>query len=196
MEVRILHISDVHCADHMLEPLLRGEEYDVLVVSGDLECTSTARLLATTSRAPVLAVTGNLDTWRVRDELERLGMLLDGRTARLLGYVFAGVGGLETEEDLDNVDRTLFHILVSHHPPMGILDKGYYGRGGLARIRRLIEEKKPLLHMFGHIHEARGVEEQGNTVFVNPGPLRDGYYAVVRITDKGVGAKLKHIYSF
>ncbi len=196
MTLRILHISDIHCAEHMLKPLLKEEDYDVVVVSGDIECSSTVGLLASESKGPVVAVTGNLDGWRVREELERTGILLDGRSRRLYDYIFAGVGGLETESDLASVGRTVFHILVSHHPPLGILDKGFYGRGGLARLRQLVEEKKPILHLFGHIHEARGVEEYGGTVFVNPGPLREGYYALVTVDEGRVKARHKHMYSF
>ncbi len=196
MTLRILHISDIHCTEHMLKPLLKEEDYDVVVVSGDIECSSTVGLLASESKGPVAAVTGNLDSWRVREELERAGILLDGRSRRLYDYIFAGVGGLETESDLASVGRTVFHILVSHHPPLGILDKGFYGRGGLARLRQLVEEKQPILHLFGHIHEARGVEEYGSTVFVNPGPLREGYYALVTVDEGRVKARLKHMYSF
>lgn len=40
---------------------------------------------------------------------------------------------------------------------------------GSTAVRRLIEEREPLVSLHGHIHEARGVVRLGRTLCVNPG---------------------------
>ena len=55
--------------------------------------------------------------------------------------------------------------------------------GSLA-VRRYIEEKQPILSIHGHIHEDRGIDILGETVLVNPGPLKDGYYAEALLESK------------
>jgi len=42
---------------------------------------------------------------------------------------------------------------------------------GSTAVRRAIEERKPLLSLHGHIHEAKGVARIGKTLCVNPGSL-------------------------
>lgn len=76
-------------------------------------------------------------------------------------------------------------ILVTHGPPQGILDKtaDRYDRMGASVgcevLRKKIEEIRPVLHVFGHIHEARGVEidRSGNSpiTYVNTSSLNLQY---------------------
>jgi Icc-related predicted phosphoesterase len=54
-------------------------------------------------------------------------------------------------------------ILISHVPPLGILDGGQ----GCSALRRVVIRVKPKLHCFGHIHSAYGVQPTKNTLFVN-----------------------------
>ena len=42
---------------------------------------------------------------------------------------------------------------------------------GSTAVRRVIQERKPLLTLHGHIHEAKGVARIGKTLCVNPGSL-------------------------
>lgn len=58
-------------------------------------------------------------------------------------------------------------ILVSHGPPMGILDKCSHGRVGSEELLRKVKEISPKYHVFGHIHEARGAKRVFNTEFIN-----------------------------
>ena len=44
-----------------------------------------------------------------------------------------------------------------------------------------------------HIHEARGVDQIGNTKIVNCGPARSGYYAVAEVNDADVQIELKKL---
>jgi Icc-related predicted phosphoesterase len=59
-------------------------------------------------------------------------------------------------------------ILVTHGPPMGILDKVHGGEhAGCEDLLDRIMKVKPRFHVFGHIHEAYGVEQKFGTTFIN-----------------------------
>lgn len=61
------------------------------------------------------------------------------------------------------------HVLITHSPPMGILDKTFYSRdhAGCADLYERLQELNVKIHAFGHIHEAYGVAEIGETLFIN-----------------------------
>ena len=69
-------------------------------------------------------------------------------------------------------------ILVTHGPPKGVLDitrdrmHGHLIQVGCSALRKKVTEIKPKLHVFGHIHDERGVSnygifERNGTKFVN-----------------------------
>ncbi|MHB8356194.1 MAG: metallophosphatase domain-containing protein [Vulcanimicrobiaceae bacterium] len=67
-------------------------------------------------------------------------------------------------------------VLVTHTPPYGILDwSGIVSdRLGCELLAaRLPQLRKLRLHVFGHVHGGRGVEEHGTTTFVNASSMGD-----------------------
>lgn len=59
-------------------------------------------------------------------------------------------------------------VLVTHSPPMGIQDLVVTGmHEGCDELLDVIKKIKPKLHVFGHIHEAYGMQIVGKTIFVN-----------------------------
>ncbi|EAR97491.1 ser/thr phosphatase family protein (macronuclear) [Tetrahymena thermophila SB210] len=60
-------------------------------------------------------------------------------------------------------------ILITHGPPHKILDCCRNGQqAGCPDLRKTVLERiKPLYHIFGHIHEAAGLEKIENTTFIN-----------------------------
>lgn len=49
------------------------------------------------------------------------------------------------------------HVMLTHGPPYGILDRVYPDESvGCTHLRRAVERAKPLIHCFGHIHEGHG----------------------------------------
>lgn len=59
-------------------------------------------------------------------------------------------------------------IVVTHGPPQGILDRCYDGREvGCQDLLERLEVVQPRLHVFGHIHEAYGQKQVGETLYVN-----------------------------
>jgi len=48
-------------------------------------------------------------------------------------------------------------ILITHGPPLGILDSNYkYSHSGDSLLKDRVWKVKPLIHLFGHIHEQGG----------------------------------------
>ncbi len=91
-------------------------------------------------------------------------------------------------------------IFVTHAPPFEILDQverkyrkyaiGTYGKKakkghiGSIAFRRIDNKFKPILHVFGHIHECKGVKKVNETTFVNSGSFGKGLeYAIIEIED-------------
>jgi len=60
-------------------------------------------------------------------------------------------------------------ILITHVPPYGILDiaPGSQLHEGCPELLEAVELIEPRLHVFGHVHHARGVLRTKKTVFVN-----------------------------
>ncbi|KAL3608620.1 hypothetical protein FPOAC2_03625 [Fusarium poae] len=51
------------------------------------------------------------------------------------------------------------HVIITHGPPKGILDMTYRGKHvGCPQLFKLVAQKKPLMHCFGHVHRSWGAE--------------------------------------
>lgn len=67
-------------------------------------------------------------------------------------------------------------ILVTHGPPMGILDQvGLNDHAGCADLLRHVKRIKPKFHIFGHIHGSHGRYSTPVTQFINPSIVDDNY---------------------
>lgn len=59
-------------------------------------------------------------------------------------------------------------VLITHGPPLGIGDRGPVGgRAGCADLLARVQEVRPRLHLFGHIHQDGGVSRVAGTLFAN-----------------------------
>ena len=67
-------------------------------------------------------------------------------------------------------------ILVSHSPPLGILDINGEGHmcGSEVLLRHVVERVKPKYHIFGHIHKSYGLVTNGLTTFANAASCMEG----------------------
>ena len=61
--------------------------------------------------------------------------------------------------------------------------------GGSYEIRLWILNNKPKLVIHGHVHVGRGMQSIGNTLIVNPGAYRDGYYCIIDINTMDIQFK-------
>ena len=68
-------------------------------------------------------------------------------------------------------------ILITHGPPMGKLDYVRYDNVnvGCEELMKRVEEIKPKIHVFGHIHEGYGYVFDGNTHYINAAVLNGRY---------------------
>jgi Icc-related predicted phosphoesterase len=73
-------------------------------------------------------------------------------------------------------------ILITHGPPAGTLDMTAYADGtpkepvGCADLTNKLAKLQVKLHVFGHIHEARGIKAKGDCTYVNASFLDRSYY--------------------
>lgn len=67
-------------------------------------------------------------------------------------------------------------ILITHGPPMGILDSAYEKTNlGCKHLFDKIMEIKPKLHVFGHIHDSYGIKTFNDVKFVNASICDENY---------------------
>lgn len=68
-------------------------------------------------------------------------------------------------------------ILITHGPPFGKLDYVPYNNinVGCEELMKRVEEIKPKIHLYGHIHEGRNIVYSDGTLFINASVLNDRY---------------------
>jgi Icc-related predicted phosphoesterase len=200
--VNIVAVSDTHGRHRDLEI----PDGDVFVHAGDLTKTGTidelrdvADWIEGLSFSHKVIVAGNhdfcLEHPSRRDEAEHLladFTYLRDESAEIDGFNFWGspwtpvygqwafqkrrgdeIAGVweSLPEDVD--------VLVTHGPPRGIGDRTRDGEQvGCQQLRERIRECRPLLHLFGHIHEARGDWTVEGIQCVNASVTTVGYGAV------------------
>ena len=212
--MRLALISDIHGSLGNVRRFsleLEGLSPDLVVIAGDITHfggKKEARDILDAIPYRKLAVPGNCDPPEIVDVFEETDTVdVHGKRAEIEGYVFAGLGASNplpfstlftySEENihliLDPIARGA-DILVTHTPPYGILDRTMFGHhGGSEAIRKVIDEHRPRLSLFGHIHESPGVERNGRTVFVNPGPLKNGNYAIADVGGRVIAVERHHL---
>ncbi len=76
-----------------------------------------------------------------------------------------------------------FSIVLCHPPPYGAFDSVGPMHVGSRAVRKMVEEKKPILLICGHIHEYEGKEILGETLIVKLGPAEKMRAAEIEIDD-------------
>jgi Icc-related predicted phosphoesterase len=71
-------------------------------------------------------------------------------------------------------------VLVTHGPPFGMLDKSHPSTAhlGCEELAKTVEQIKPRLHIFGHIHGGHGSSAGDGTRFVNASVVNEAYRLV------------------
>jgi len=209
--MKALVFTDVHGSHTSVERILSSaEEYDVVIVGGDLTTNGTgveAHEAVERYRAferPVFMIPGNMDPAVVEDALARGGVSIDGRGVIVGDVGFFGVGGtpysplhtpneISEEETLrraeagwTDVRGARWKVLVAHTPPFDTaLDRIHSGKHvGSTAVRQFIERHSPEVVLCGHVHESRGQEILGRTLIVNCGPAIRGYYVALTVGDQ------------
>lgn len=206
--MRIGYVVDVHDRfDAVVEAVAAMGPVDVLVVGGDITTGGTVEqaeeaIARWRPLAPcVVALAGNMDSPAIDGRLAELGVALDGTGIVVGGVGICGVSAapisplctpyeLPEEELARRIERAFaavagarWTIFCPHAPPLGTAcDRLRSGEHvGSAAVRAAVEQRKPDVVLCGHIHEARGEDTLGRTRVVNPGPVRQGHYALVEV---------------
>jgi hypothetical protein len=212
--MRLLAVSDIHGKTDMVQRLLAvATGVDLVIIAGDItnfggyEAAAEVFLPILAKGIPVLAVAGNCDTEEVEAYLRDKEIALSGRCVRQENCAFIGVSGslpcpgntpsehgenfFENELNTTRCQLTGNLVVVTHQPAFGtnVDCVGGIHRGSQA-IRKFIETHKPILAISGHIHEAFGKDTLGPTTLINPGPLKQGRYAIVEIEGQQVRISL------
>lgn len=197
--MRIIAISDSHGQHSLIPDLPVG---DVLVHAGDFmnsglypeEILSFNHWLGKQTIQRRVVCGGNHDRlFQLAPELargllpnanylENTGVTIDGvpfwaspYTPEFLNWAFMyprGAGARHWDQIPYNLD-----VLITHGPPFGILDQIEPGGAhlGCEELLKAVQEKKPKLHIFGHIHGGAGTFDNGTTRFVNAAFLNERY---------------------
>jgi len=192
---------------------------ELVAIAGDLTNfgpVDYARRVLEALPVTALVVPGNMDDPTVvavfpPGKVQNLHL----RKQRLGGQAFVGLGGWIVSPSLAEpwgvapkaAEAELVRlmepgaVLLTHVPPFGHLDAvpvpSSFGGGrdavehiGSPMVRNIVEHFRPVLVISGHVHECRGVEESGGTLFVNPGPAKKGFGAVIELEGRHATAEL------
>lgn len=218
--MKIISFGDIHeDTSNLIKIKPDLETADLIVLSGDLtNChgkTETKKVLDAIKKynKHLLAQYGNMDIQEADTYLSEESINLHGN-----GYIFGDVGifgcgassltPFHTPSEISEADieRLLINgynkvkdakwkIMVCHTPPKDtatdIVRSGMHV--GSQTVRDFILKHKPHVCIAGHIHESRAKDKIGDTIILNAGMFRDGWYIEV-VIDKGVlSAVLKSV---
>ena len=218
--MKIISFGDVHeDTNNLIKIKSELENADLIIISGDLTnyhgIVEAKKVLDSVKKynKHLLAQYGNLDQPEVDGYLTKEGINLHGN-----GYIFEdigifGCGGSSptpfntpseiSESDIEKylvngyikVKDAKWKIMVCHTPPkdtaIDVIRSGLHV--GSSVVRDFIVQYKPDVCISGHIHESRARDKVGDTIVLNAGMFRDGWYIEV-VIDKGVlSAELKYV---
>lgn len=175
--MKILHLSDTHGLHHRIKDLPNA---DVIVHSGDISNNGTESevldFLNWYIKLPYahkIFVTGNHDLclWEAEgiEDLPNNIYFLQDSGVEIDGIKFYGIAYNHPETLIPfGID-----IVVTHEPPVMILDESVGIHWGNAPLRNRIMEVKPRYHLFGHSHGGYGTVKQDNIVYSNAALLDD-----------------------
>ncbi|MDR4508165.1 MAG: metallophosphoesterase [Candidatus Brocadiaceae bacterium] len=218
--MKILSFGDIHEDTSNLAKMqsVLGSA-DLILISGDItNCHGKATVKTVLDavrkyNTNLYAQYGNMDLPEVNKYLTDEGINLHG-----YGYIFKDVGifgcggssptpfhtpseisETEIERCLTNgfkmVEPMRWKIMVCHTPPKDTKIDMIRGGAhvGSDSVKRFIEKRHPDVCISGHIHESRGQDKIGNTLVLNAGMFRDGWYIEIIIAEEGITASLKSV---
>ncbi len=80
----------------------------------------------------------------------------------------------EYEENINKIPHDI-DVLITHQAPHSILDLAGNVNYGSKELLGKVLVIQPKYHLFGHIHDAYGIEKQGKTTFANSAVLDANY---------------------
>lgn len=197
--MKILYFSDVHGKFQALPSLPKA---DMVIIGGDFTQFGSNKDFLEAIRTveetfpEFYAVAGNLDPADSNNILRDTGHLLSTGDNFVHGLHILGISGSHTcprptpfewkDDDMENLLALVpgfpIDILVTHAPPFGsgadVIPNGMHV--GSRAIASFARNRRPRLHLCGHIHEAAGIFDGEGIPLVNCGDFATtGNYAVI-----------------
>ena len=178
--MKILQISDTHNRHRQLTNL---PEADVIVHCGDFADNGTEEEVLDFLNWYIdlpykykIFVTGNHDLclWDAKDieDLPENVFFLQDRGVTIEGVKFFGIA----YNHLERLIPEGTDIVITHEPPIMILDESAGIHWGNVPLFKRIMEVRPRYHLFGHAHESCGTLKQDDIIFSNGAILDDFYH--------------------
>jgi Icc-related predicted phosphoesterase len=189
MSVRIIAVSDTHGHHNSL----KIPDGDIFVHAGDITAFGTETnlqdfndFLGRLPHPTKLVIAGNHDFGIERDPQGSEEILTNCIYLQDQGYEINGISfygspwqpwfhdwafnlqrGEEIRAKWELIPENT-HVLITHGPPYGHGDQTDQGaRVGCQDLLEIIEQVRPLVHIFGHIHESYGITSNEHTRFIN-----------------------------
>ncbi len=205
--MRFLVITDLHeCIDAFQWVNKLEDKVDEVLFLGDVSNVTTdekAIDILKNFKKKVYFIPGNLDNTTLPEAADAVTHSVHGKAFEINGIKFAGLGGsnptifntpFELSEDvieimLENISSEGM-ILMTHAPSYGVLDEIPSGlHVGSKSIKKIVEKYHPRVALSGHIHEAIGIKRINGTLFINPGPAKEGHAVILEIDGENIDAK-------
>jgi Icc-related predicted phosphoesterase len=193
--MKILHLSDTHSCHYSLQKLPAA---DVIIHSGDVSLAGTSEEVidfmdwfGELDYKYKIFIAGNHDECLDGKHRGVIQMCLPDKCFYLYnsgieieGIKFWGVPFFMSDDIKDQSPQIMAQIpadidvLITHRPPYGILDIAGNITYGCPYLLQSILRIKPQYHLFGHIHDAYGIEKSNHTIFVNASLMNENYELV------------------
>lgn len=194
--MQILHLSDTHNQHRQLDNLPSA---DVIIHSGDISFAGTGEEVVdfiewfgSLNHQYKIFIAGNHDYVLEGKAHERIQVFLPENCFYLSnsGITINGINlwGIpfffspdETNSDTKSIELIPddVDVLITHQPPYGILDQSNDTRFGCSDLLQAVRRISPAYHLFGHIHDAYGIEKHKQTTFANAAVV-DAEYRLMR----------------
>jgi len=208
--MRSIVISDIHAkmsTAELVNDVAAEHNADNILILGDITNFGPSDVAAdyiSSLKRIAYAIPGNCDPRDLPSRISKIAVDMHGRAVTIGNIKIAGLGGsnptifntpfeISEEEIMSSLDLICegVTILMLHAPAFGHLDMIPSGaRVGSGSVKKIVEKYKPKVVLSGHIHEARGIEHHDGTMFLNPGPAKDGYAALLTVEDGKADARL------
>jgi Icc-related predicted phosphoesterase len=206
--MKILAITDPHGDYSKIKEMIeKAGDFDLVVVVGDITNfgpDEKVEELMEIFDKPVFAIPGNCDQRSILKALDASKATnLHGKTEQIGNIRFIGLGGSnptpfntpfelseeEVEKALEGMVCSAENdkdcgtiVLLTHAPPYGARDELPFGHVGSKAIQKFLDRVD--LIVCGHIHEAKGLEQVGKTLVVNPGEACKGSCTLITLGEK------------
>lgn len=186
--MKLLHISDTHGLHNELKHL---PDADILVHSGDFtldgkeqEALDFINWLCDLPHRHKIFIAGNHDLCMYDAGINGLPdnvHYLNNSHVTIEGLKIHGMPMFSEDiisgDDIKNTEAIPddADIVVTHQPPMGILDLSEGINYGCMFLLARITAVSPACHLFGHVHNSYGITHIGNTIFSNAAVLDEDY---------------------